>query len=156
VNAGLIRKKVTVRSKKGRTYQRSVMVKAAPAHTGGNRQLSAMDMLRLHGKHIAKTGAKMGLTMGAGRLAGRYAGLRVGKSAENRSIGGTQGMLVGGLAHMLHNNKSARHQQYAKDMRRATFGGKAAMVALGGASALAGVGSTMLGMKAFHHATKRR
>ena len=97
--AGLVRKKVTVRSKRGKTYQRSVMVRSGSSPSKSRRQL---DMKQAD--HILKRGlANAGMGVGAA-IGGR-------KMVAHHMAGGAIAGAAGGygLGHLLSKTKLSRN-----------------------------------------------
>lgn len=89
---GLTRTKITVKSKKGKTYQRSVMVRPrVDVEKDPGRRMTAKRFAREHGATIAL----LGMAEGAAGHAGSYVG---GKLAGRVPVkyAGTVGGLVGG------------------------------------------------------------
>lgn len=87
--AGLVRKKVKVRGKGGKVYQRSMMVASQPSLT------------RKHWKTALGMGFAQGMTAGVGAYGGMRAGLHLGakrasrKYAEEHAAGGIFAKLAG-------------------------------------------------------------
>ena len=73
--SGLTRKKVKVRGKNGKTFQRSVMVKSD----------AAAGVVKRHWKTAAKSGFAIGVGTGAGMYAGAHAGHAWGHRAASKS-----------------------------------------------------------------------
>jgi len=159
LNMALTRKKITVRNKKGKTYQRSVMVKAATpvTRTRSTKSLTAGKALRKYGLGAFGIGAAHGIAMTGGALAGMHGAARTGKTDQqkiNRGVlGGTAGMIAAqvGLVHGL--NKSKRIARANQDISR--NGTRGARLALAGLTSLGGLATTVAGIKAHNRAVNR-
>ena len=123
--AGLTRKKVKVRGKGGKVYQRSMMVASQPSLT------------RKHWKTALAGGFATGLAGGAGAYAGifagdnlakRYAMRKYAKEKDNHAfhrrvkaghqIGTIGGSLLGSVVGVTAVRRTQRHKQMMKDMQR--------------------------------------
>jgi hypothetical protein len=117
----LQRKKITVRSKRGKTYQRSVMVKAAqpakgPASTR-KAQGAATDFTKKHWKTMALHGAALGVGISAGQHAGHHIGNKMGLGWDIGKAH-TAGMMAGGLATTAAFRQSKRWKSLRADYDR--------------------------------------
>ena len=168
--SGLTRKKIKVRSKSGKTYQRSMLVRATNAvkrHGGKVYQRSMM--VRSSGKMSAteftrRHGAKFllgGVATGSAGIAGMAAGWRAGTSlpvsrSKQAAVGGTLGIAGGFAAHWFAARallRGARHSQMQKDWANSTPSAKLAASALylGGV-----VGSAAAGRRIFEYSENHR
>lgn len=148
--SGLTRKRVTVRSKKGKVYQRSMMVRSSG-------KMSAAEFTRRHGAKFLLGG----VATGSAGIAGLAAGWRAGTSlpvsrSKQAAVGGTLGIAGGFAAHWFAARallRGARHSQMQKDWANSTPNAKLAAGALylGGA-----VGSAAAGRRIFEYSENQR
>lgn len=136
---GLTRKKIKVRSKSGRVYQRSVMVKS-----GG-----AKSMLKKHGLVTFAAGVAGGLAGGAvhGAIRNGGGGWLGHPSTTRKVLAVVGGMQMNGLVlDRLSRTKRGRQQQ--TDVRAATPWGRASM-------AVVGMAGSAVGQYAAHRAVSK-
>ena len=148
--SGLSRKQVRVRTKKGKVYQRSMMVKSSG-------KMSALEFTKRHGAKFLLGGVATGSAGAAGLAAGWRAGTSLPMSHTKRGVAGATLGVVGAFAsHAMAARglvKAARHSQMQKDWARSTPSAKLAA----GALYLGGVtGSILVGRKLFEHSEERR
>lgn len=123
--SNLTRKKVKVRGKNGKVYQRNMMVASQPSLT------------RKHWKTALAGGFATGLAGGAGAYAGIHAGHSLGRKYAMRKyakekdvpafhrrveaghqIGAIGGTLLGSVVGVTAVRRTQRHKQMMKDMQR--------------------------------------
>lgn len=99
---GLQRKKITVRSKKGKTYQRSVMVKAGqPTKAAPRRKAMRNEEKQVHGVnrfyHFGMANAGLGVGSNLGRLSGmkKDPHFQSGHAAGHQLTGSVGGAVAG-------------------------------------------------------------
>lgn len=128
--SGLTRKKVKVRGKNGKTFQRSVMVKSDRMTSG--------QLLRKHAKTAALSGFGVGALSGVGAYTGTLVGHHFGYKVASREYArnpikgpagaqrfeGTQlqgakiGNIVGGLSGAIGGTVIANRSQHVQSMQR--------------------------------------
>ena len=132
--SGLSRKKIKVRGKNGKTFQRSVMVKSDRMTSG--------QLLRRHAKTAALSGFGVGALAAAGTYAGTHVGSHFGYKAASREyaknpikgpagahrfestqlqgakIGNIVGGLSGAVGGMLIANRNHHVQSMQRDIER--------------------------------------
>lgn len=101
---GLQRKKVTVRTKKGKTFQRSMMVKAnGPAKAGARKKLRSQNgdvektKATNHWYHTGMANAGLGIGSNLGRMSGERADphMKTFKHAGHMLVGSVAGSALG-------------------------------------------------------------
>lgn len=122
--AGLVRKKVRVRSKKGKTYMRSTMVRS------DNGPMSLGQFAKRHGARFAAHGVATGMINGAAL----QRGLHGNHSGARQAVG----MRLAGLAGVIAEANSRGGKARIRDLQRLSTGGKAAVVGAHLAAHLAG------------------
>lgn len=150
--AGLTRKKVKVRSKSGKVYQRSVMVKSGAQVTRKSTgQLTAGKALRKYGLGALGLGAGAGASMMGGAMLGMHAGLRAaGRKQEHKSAfahAGAGAGLLAGTAGAVKLLRGARVERANRDITK--HGTTGARLALGAAAGLGHL-ATAAGMMYAH------
>jgi len=143
--AGLTRKKIKVRSKKGKTYMRSVMVK----------QQDPMTLGRFMKKHGAKW---VGLNMAAGSGAG--IGGALGLHATKGGWGAVPGAGIGGTvsntgALLFLRKRKKWHQEVERDMRSMGTRSPGSTAVLSGITTASQLAGAVAGGLAAHGATVR-
>lgn len=128
--SGLTRKKVKVRGKNGKTFQRSVMVKSDRMTSG--------QLLRKHAKTAALSGFGVGALSGVGAYTGTLVGHHFGYKVASREYarnpikgpvgadrfektrvqGAKIGNIVGGLSGAVGGMLIARRSQHVQSMQR--------------------------------------
>jgi hypothetical protein len=149
--AGLTRKKVKVRSKSGKTYQRSVMVRAESKSSRAGAKVTAGEALRKHGLAALTLGGAAGAgTALAGLGTFHAAGLamkgRKGNAITHMSRAATLGTAasIGGAfagGALAERTKRVKRMKSELNSRGATTGARVALGAatiLGGAASMAG------------------
>ncbi len=149
--SGLSRKRIKVRGKNGKTFQRSVMVKSSSGRVG------AGEFVKRHGLKFLGAGVAGGSAGMAGFAAGWRAGtsLPVHRRAQ-AAAGAGLGLMGGVVSHFATVRalaKGARHSPMQKDWARSTSGAKlaAGMLYVGGIGA-----SSAIGRRIFEHSEARR
>lgn len=123
--SGLTRKKITVK-RKGKTFQRSVMVKSDQGRPG------ALHMIRNHGAQIMGRGALIGTASWGGQIAAKHAlNTRLGSKIKNPLVAvglvAGSGAIAGAQAQvLLYRPNSVRAQRIMSDYSRSSWGGKVA------------------------------
>jgi len=136
--AGLTRKKIKVRSKKGKTYMRSVMVKQQDPMTLGR-------FMRKHGAKYVGLNMAVGSGMGVGAAVGYHATHSPNGMAGGAGIGHIATSL--GTAMFLRKHKEM-HKELERDMRAVR--NHRAIAALAGIGAASQIAGTVLGGAATH------
>lgn len=153
--AGLTRKKVKVRSKSGKVYQRSVMVKsgAKPAGRKLNNlfptgpKMKTGDYIKQHSKFLVGSHLGIGALQGAGAHIGATHFKGKGDMLQRATIGALVPGAVGAGAMML----SKRGKAAQKDFNRLGYGQR---LAVNGLNLVGGLAGAALGAGASHLAHK--
>lgn len=158
--SGLTRKRVKVRGKNGKTFQRSVMVRGAQPN---------------HMKTAAWSGLVRGLSSGVGHYAGAHAGHAIGSRVASKqyardkdsgkyhrtanmgsAVGGLGGMVAGGLgSHAVLKHKSSGYRAFLKEARSNPHKVIGAL-AVHQAANLVGWGAGLVGSATAHAVYNRR
>lgn len=173
--SGLTRKKVKVRGKNGKTFQRSVMVKSESG------RMTSGQMLRKHYKTAIASGFGGGALGGVAGYAGAAIGHNIGHRVASKeyarnpikgaagaarlhatqnnvaTIGNYAGMAAGLVGSAIARKKSQRYQSMAHDMQRNK--GRAGAWALAGihvGASVLGWGAGTVGSAHLHHAIGNR
>lgn len=135
--SSLIKKKVRVRGKGGKTYMRSMSVRSQSS------PMTAMQFAKKHGVHVLARSVGVGAASYGGALAGGIAGAHIGKQLGGKHPiqqhfsmrGGAEiGANFGSLVAMQHGmnaayKRNARGRQIITDAQRLSTGGKLALIA---------------------------
>jgi len=124
----LSRKKVKVRTKSGKTFMRSIMMKS---DNGGN-EIGAWGILRRHGAQVV---ARSGTAGAVGGATGTVVGNVVARKTNSATAGYISTFLASRFAgqaviNRAYDMRSARVQAMARDLQRSTAGGKVAFLGL--------------------------
>lgn len=124
----LSRKKVKVRSKSGKTFMRSIMMKS---DNGGN-EIGAWGMVRRHGAQIVARSGAAGVT---GGTVGTVVGNVVARKTNNPVASFVTGFVASRFAgqavlNRTYDMRSARVQAITRDVQRSTAGGRMAFLGL--------------------------
>ena len=158
--AGLVQKKVRVKTKRG-VAMRTMWVKSNPKAAGAGRKpslksqgpMTAGQLIRKHGLGIVARGAATGAASLGGAVAGHHAG---------KKLGGYQGGEIGAAIGSFGAAHAASHGLYKKSkggrailsgLERGTMGARLTATAL---HTTAGLGTYLGGAYAAHKLSKRR
>ena len=147
--AGLNKKKVTVRTKRGKVYQRSMNVRSTPKVSRSTGRLTVGKAIRKYGLGAFGLGAGTGASMMGGAMLGMHAGMHAGNRHNEPQLAGTGAGagLLAGTALAIRGLRSKRVERANRDISK--HGTTGARLALG---AIAGIGhaATALGMMYAH------
>ena len=87
--AGLTKKKVTVRTKRGKVYQRSMNVRSTPKVSRSTGRLTVGKAIRKYGLGAFGLGAGTVASMMGGAMLGMHAGMHAGNRHNEPQLAGT-------------------------------------------------------------------